>query len=168
MRNAIAFASALLASCQVATAAVGPSEPAPDALPSITLEQLQVAGGTPWLHVVAFDSASLSFVSRTCPNRGDIAACPAPVTATGRAAAQPLTEVFRLVNSSAGRNLRATYMFDGGVRPPDAAQFTLTVVSNGRRWRVQWDPRAPHPSVLRRAACQLEVARGSLALCNGD
>lgn len=165
MRALLAVVSVLLTACQITTAAVGPSEPAPGARASITLEQMQVAGGNPWLSVLTFDSATLSYESRTCNTAFDIARCPNLVSTSGRSIPGPLTEVFQRVNSSEGRSVRATYTFDGDVRPPDMAQVSVTVVSNGRRWRVQWDPRARHPSILGQIACRLEQARGALILC---
>jgi hypothetical protein len=160
----IALAS-LATACRSSTGPALTGEPAGDAAASITYDVLQVAGGRPRVTVVTIDSATARWEEVACDGVERLSGCASPMRRSGSVPPSLMSDVWSTTASAEFRALGPTYGFSGGIVPPDVHSVRLTVVANGRRWRVDYDARAPLPGVLGRLDCRVQVARGSLISC---
>jgi hypothetical protein len=155
----------LFVACRTTTSSDPTGEPAPGVAASIVHETVIAAGGRVSATVVTFDSLAATFEERHCPIGENVATCPGMQRRTGSLDRVAFAELWRIFASAEFRSLRPFYGFTGGIVPPDANGVTVTVVANGRRWRVSRDARAPSPAILSRIDCRLQVARGMLISC---
>lgn len=173
MRSQPAFRRLVLAvsflttsACRVSTSVDNSTLIATGDLPGVTSVLTGVSGGQEWWHTISIDSATGQYDDRQCVRGGSLDRCSVDVIRrTGSADRPVLADLFRLSASAGFRSLGARYGFGSGITPPDPQGVTLTIIANGRKQVVSYDPRAPLPAVLGQMDCRLRAATGSLINC---
>lgn len=145
---------------------VAPGELAtPGVAASITVEELEWAGGQGMRMRTTLDSATATYTTSHCT---EIPGVPCDVDRnrrTGSYFAAWRDKLFSEVQSAEFRALRASYPAPAGATPPDYHSGILTVIVNGRTRTITWERRTQLPEALSTFLCHVAVARGSLILC---